>query len=273
MSKLFPIFLLIFTVFLVGCNSIPSSDGGNSNIKYEKWTFHYDDEPEPVEIISEPEIIINPEDQEIFIPEIPVPPASEIKQPSKITYEKIEAALEQPENPKGDATLSFRQDENNNPVIETEISGSSDIAKTALDSANFFKSTRNLQLIGVGIMLVGGLILGLSAWLQKRMIWWPFIIIGLGLTLTIVASLLIKYAWVFLLLIIIMFVLFIGYLIFKFLTHSRSNEENISIIQYIKDKYLSQEEQEELFKSDNGFVNKTQSKSTKKIVDKVKKNK
>jgi len=183
-----------------------------------------------------------------------------------ITTEKIvDVSIAQPDNPNDAANVVAKFDNAGNVTVATNTGGSHNTPK---DLA-IIKSTSPLMWSGIGLIVVGGFILFGSK--LKQLVWGGGFI-ALGMVMSILAVVLPGQMLLFTLLIVAAICALLGYLVYIIYKNIKKNtalEENISVIEMLKRKYMSAEDVDKEFKKPGGVVYEAQSTSTKKIVDQI----
>lgn len=187
-----------------------------------------------------------------------------------VTTEKIvEVNTNQPDNPNSNANVTAKFDNKGNIIVSTNTGSSHN---TTRDIAAF-KSTVPLMWAGIGIGLVGAIIL-LAGKLRLKYMIWGIGFILYGGALSVLSIVLPSNIMLFTILLIsgaVLLVGFIGYMVYRQFKVDTANEENVSVIEMLKRKFMTKEDIDREFKQPGGIVYEAQSTSTKKEVNKIRK--
>lgn len=180
---------------------------------------------------------------------------------TRITENTTSIKLEQPENPEKGGALIVKKDDDGNVEIKVATSGTLDTDSSIANIA----SLKPVTYTGIGLILVGT-IMGVFS---KGKYWKQAIGLGIiGGTIVAFAYLLPAYQIFFMISGIVLVFGLVAYFVWKNIIHKTALEENIDFVDGIKDK-LAPEQKSEIFDDGKGsLVNRSQSKTTRKIVRK-----
>lgn len=167
--------------------------------------------------------------------------------------ESTKIIVDQPDNAEKTATIRYKD----------IVIGSGSSFNTAAIRASF----SNISIVtytGVSLVVLAGLIFVFSKQLK-----WSLGIGGTGLLLIILSHVLPQYPFIFLLGIII-FIIYLIYTLRDRFIKAKAVEENVKFIEALKPK-ISPEDKQNAFKIKGGLADITQSSSTKKEVEKIRK--
>lgn len=177
--------------------------------------------------------------------------------------EHTEVSVIQPDNPKDSAkvTVSRQPDGTINTTIGT--GRSFDITTTLAG----FNMLNKVMWVGIGFVVLG---VGIGV-VTKMLQWkWSLGMGGVGLLLIAFSYFLGTFAaQIFWIIVIVGFIVLLGYVIWtarNYFVYDKANEENIKLVDYLKNNYMTKEQKVQEFNTKEGIVPTIQSKTTKKLV-------
>ena len=188
-----------------------------------------------------------------------------------VSYNSVSSAAstnntkEAPSSEAGGFEVDF-SDDGSLKSIKTKASGSTGGFGEVINIAsNLFK----WPMIFGGLALIAGIA-----------VWWatPLKSLGLGLmgggaaamALSIVLA---QYAWIVAIVVGLGLLGAAGYTLYKYHTTYKAVDENVTVIEHIRDKYMTEEVENKLFKDKTASVPTRQSKATQKIVEDIREKK